>query len=330
MCAGAAPGKITLHVVTDTGLSTALDDAAAELAESGLEVHDLVVEVRRLDDMLVEAHFDRRPIHFLKIDVEGLEADVLSGIDLESIRPWVIVVEATTPRSNEPTHEAWEHLITGHRYEFCLFDGLNRFYLAAEHADLTPKLSYPACVFDHPFITPPHRKLLAEHESALAGVKRIEAAYRDTVESYRRLEEEHLRAQAAHEDLVAEHDRVIRAWSDLEVEHHRVTASWTRLEADFNAVVRSNQDLNDQCETYRLGVIEMAAEIESLRAEIDQQRQETTASAALEAVLSSTSWRATAPLRWVLDRLRRSARHDRAHAFGRRSGATSFGRRSRE
>jgi hypothetical protein len=33
-------------------------------------------------------------------------------------------------------------------YEFCLFDGVSRFYVAKEHVDLKPALSYPACALD--------------------------------------------------------------------------------------------------------------------------------------------------------------------------------------
>jgi hypothetical protein len=35
---------------------------------------------------------------------------------------------------------------------YCLFDGLSRYYVAAEHPELRRPLSYPACVFDD-FVT---------------------------------------------------------------------------------------------------------------------------------------------------------------------------------
>jgi hypothetical protein len=61
----------------------------------------------------------------------------------------VIVVEATEPNTTTPTHEQWEHLVLGAGYEFCLFDGLSRFYVAEEHADrLRRALSFPANVLD--------------------------------------------------------------------------------------------------------------------------------------------------------------------------------------
>ena len=42
-------------------------------------------------------------IHFLKIDVEGAEAEVLEGLNLERIRPWIIVIEANEPNSTRST-----------------------------------------------------------------------------------------------------------------------------------------------------------------------------------------------------------------------------------
>lgn len=87
-------------------------------------------------------------VHWMKIDVEGMEEQVLRGWDSMALRPWVIVVEATRPLSTEPSHEAWEGIVMDADYRFALFDGLNRFYVAAEHADLLPVLAAPANSFD--------------------------------------------------------------------------------------------------------------------------------------------------------------------------------------
>ena len=40
-------------------------------------------------------------VHFLKIDVEGAEAEVISGFAFSTVRPWILVVEATLPNSAE-------------------------------------------------------------------------------------------------------------------------------------------------------------------------------------------------------------------------------------
>lgn len=147
----AAGGHITLHVVPGTGLSTVVDSVSDRHLAAGIDHVDVDVPVLRLDAILESSGWDPgQEIHFLLIDVEGAEADVLASLDLARWRPWVLVVEATAPNSTETTHDTWEPGILAAGYEFCLFDGLSRFYVAAEHADdLRGALSYPACILDN-------------------------------------------------------------------------------------------------------------------------------------------------------------------------------------
>jgi hypothetical protein len=80
------------------------------------------------------------PIDFLKIDVEGAEADVLFGGDWQRIRPKVVVVEAVTPGSGDPAWQEWEPFLIAQNYRFVLFDTLNRFYVADEHPEIMARL----------------------------------------------------------------------------------------------------------------------------------------------------------------------------------------------
>jgi FkbM family methyltransferase len=70
-------------------------------------------------------------IHFLKIDVEGFERQVLIGSDLKKYRPWIIMLEATTIK-NIPVHEEWEHILIENDYIFAKQYSVNRFYIAKE------------------------------------------------------------------------------------------------------------------------------------------------------------------------------------------------------
>lgn len=79
-------------------------------------------------------------IDFLKIDVEGGEADVLAGADFKRFRPKVIVAEAVAPGSGEPAWDQWEPLLLANGYRFRLFDTLNRFYVAEEHPEIFARL----------------------------------------------------------------------------------------------------------------------------------------------------------------------------------------------
>jgi FkbM family methyltransferase len=76
-------------------------------------------------------------IDFLKIDVEGAEADVLAGNDWRRFRPKIVVAEAIMLEDGSPTWESWEPHLLDQGYTFALFDTLNRFYVAKEqHAIL--------------------------------------------------------------------------------------------------------------------------------------------------------------------------------------------------
>lgn len=92
------------------------------------------VKVRTLSSVLEENEVTQ--IDFLKIDVEGFEKNVLLGLNLNKYRPKVILLEALSPGDLLPSHEPWEYILTQAGYEFILFDGLNRFYLAKEHKEL--------------------------------------------------------------------------------------------------------------------------------------------------------------------------------------------------
>ncbi len=105
-------------------------------------------EVEQLTlDTIIEGQ-NPEQIHFLKIDVEGAEAVVLQGINLDKHRPWVIIVESLDPITKENRAQEWESRLRAHRYTRVFFDGLNNYYLAQEHAELTSAFSSPPNVLD--------------------------------------------------------------------------------------------------------------------------------------------------------------------------------------
>jgi FkbM family methyltransferase len=161
-------GEITLHVVPDTGLSTIVDSVSDQHVAAGMDHVDLVVPTMTLNTLLTDQHLDGQDIHFLLIDVEGAEKEVLDGLDLDTWRPWVLVVEATAPNSTTQTHAEWEPGVLSKGYEYCLFDGLSRYYVAAEKADeLRHSLSYPASVWDD-YVTVAEAATLHERDDLLA------------------------------------------------------------------------------------------------------------------------------------------------------------------
>lgn len=151
VAAGTQDGEFTAYVVEGTGLSTMDPARAEELRAGGFEVRADTVPVRTLTSILDDQVNASQPIHILKVDVEGFERQVLLGLELDRWRPWVLVIESTRPMSTEQSHHEWESLVTDRGYSFCLFDGLNRYYLADEHAELRDRLDHGPSVFDRPY-----------------------------------------------------------------------------------------------------------------------------------------------------------------------------------
>ncbi len=140
-------GTLELSVIPDTGLSTAVAAYAQRYqTEQGFDCQQLQVPVLTLNSALKS--LVGKDIHWLKIDVEGFEEKVLKGWDSQTLRPWVMVVEATIPSLRETNFASWDPILTAADYQFVYFDGLNRFYLAIEHSELAEAFSIPPNVFD--------------------------------------------------------------------------------------------------------------------------------------------------------------------------------------
>lgn len=147
LAAGNATSEFTLYEVEGITGWASLDKQVAQMhAADGYKVSETLVQVLPLSEIC--ARHVQGEIHFLKIDVEGFEEQVLRGMDFVRWRPWVLVVEATLPGSQQTNHQDWEHLILQHAYQFAYFDGLNRYYVAQEHAELLPRLAVQPNVFD--------------------------------------------------------------------------------------------------------------------------------------------------------------------------------------
>jgi FkbM family methyltransferase len=146
VAAGRGTGVQTLHCFVGTGLSTLDPGISAQHVTEGRSAQHVSVPVLTLTEILLECA--PAMIHFLKIDVEGAEAEVLEGLDLSRFRPWIIVVEATKPNSPEINTSGWEHLIVKHGYDLAYFDGLNCYYVTDEKPELKQRLKIPPNVFD--------------------------------------------------------------------------------------------------------------------------------------------------------------------------------------
>ena len=108
-----------------TGLTTSHEAVAKQHRRGGRRDRGLLAPTRTLASVLADV--GRRDIHWLKIDVEGMEEDVLRSWEGSDARPWVLVIESTVPGKSEENCSGWEHLVLERGYKYAYFDGLNRF-----------------------------------------------------------------------------------------------------------------------------------------------------------------------------------------------------------
>lgn len=132
-------GEADFHIVERLhGFSTTIADHARMAAQFGARFETVRMPMRMLSSLLAE--HDIRSIDFLKVDVEGAEAAVLAGMDWETYRPRIVLVEAMAPGSLAAAWRDWEPLLLNNGYRFVLDDDLNRFYIAEEETELIERL----------------------------------------------------------------------------------------------------------------------------------------------------------------------------------------------
>lgn len=133
---------VTFFEVEDSGLSTT-DEQQAKLYEANFGKPFIRSEKSALPLAEILDEHNVREAHFLKIDAEGSELEVLSGIDFSRFKPWIIVIESLEPLSDVPSWAKWHHVLEGQGYVFRYFDGLNRFYTSPEHPELSVHFEMP-------------------------------------------------------------------------------------------------------------------------------------------------------------------------------------------
>lgn len=110
--------------VSGSGLSTFSDKMVKEYEKLDDELHKDIkhytVKIKTLRDVL--GKHKAKHIHFMKIDVEGFEYEVLAGNDWKAYRPEVICIEA-----NHIVKD-WRPLMKQYEYTMTFSDGLNEYY----------------------------------------------------------------------------------------------------------------------------------------------------------------------------------------------------------
>lgn len=232
-------GPVKFYEIPDTGLSTGCCDVAMYHRRAGFQPQKIAVPTVRLDQLL---EMFEGEIHWMKIDVEGMEQDVLRSWGACAKRPWILVIEGTSPSTQAPTYDAWVFEVEKRGYRKIFFDGLNCYFIHSEKADLESHFRAPANVFDR-FVVASH------HFSAMT--------LRDEIaQSRENLEAEHLGAERLKEELrialeqsdVARGEKALtlQRMVDLEQEHRAATeALWEQRIAAEEVLRRDNRARED-------------------------------------------------------------------------------------
>jgi len=287
-------GYLELFEVAGTGLSTTEREFADSHREQGHEVIAHRVPTITLDRIFTEYGVDQ--VHFLKVDCEGAERTALASCSFTTIRPWVVVVEATLPNSQQSAHEQWEALLVDRDYTYVYNDGLNRYYVAAEHAELVPAFALPPNVFDefvrvadqeaHEGFNEAHVRLraalvdAADARSTSASLAQHLHSLNEQYGRWRETEHAALASVSAERDsltgmLAEAHARIERLDRRLADTAKRIDAS--HLREQLGGLLRRQHEL--------------IREVESLKADRAER------DGLIAALTSSTSWRITAPIR---------------------------------
>jgi FkbM family methyltransferase len=145
-------GETVFYENDTTGLSSGVEDnIRAWQNESNFKFNKVRKTARTLDTVCAENKVGA--VHFLKIDVEGLEINVLRGFSFDVIRPWVVLFEAVaSTRDHRDISSDCVAYLKSKKYHQVYFDGLNKFFVSDEHSELDVFFQVPLNIFDSKYL----------------------------------------------------------------------------------------------------------------------------------------------------------------------------------
>ncbi|OHC27615.1 MAG: methyltransferase [Pseudomonadales bacterium RIFCSPLOWO2_12_59_9] len=166
LCLAVAPkeGELTFYEDRETGLSTLSEEMRDIQHSTGIQFVSRTVQCRRLDSICAEHMPEDAPFHFLKIDVEGFEQQVLESMDFQRWRPWIVILESAFDKTPD-----WEGMLLSEGYLYAYCDGINRYYAAKEQEWLLHPLSLTPCVLDEFQLCPGH--LMSSPQEDVQGLR---------------------------------------------------------------------------------------------------------------------------------------------------------------
>ncbi len=160
-CAGREEGLIPFWTCRASQLSTGANGILDHWREFGCRIDSddfTIVSQVTLNGLLEKCVIP--DFHLLCIDVEGMEGEVLAGLDLARYRPWLMLIECMLPATTTEC-APWEANLLSSGYRRVYEDRANTWYLADEHGELAHHFRYPPNYTD--FIVT-HREAKMDYE----------------------------------------------------------------------------------------------------------------------------------------------------------------------
>lgn len=280
-----AQGSAEMNLLSNSGLST-LDDAIARShVAAGWNLEKIAVQVTTLEEIWKDHVPDKQDVHFLKIDVEGFERQALSGNDWKQCRPWIVVVEATLPEEKTELYESWEPILLNADYAFAYADGLNRFYVARERAELLPAFQYPPNYFDH---FRPHALVVSE-----AKVKEADSRAQQAEVRTEWLQSRWDAMQARLEALAGQESAAKAETARLEARLAEKSEALSTTQLALAEKLRESRFLEKERSEMQFRLAELDRSLQHWRIVAENLNLQ------LQEVYKSRSWRITGPYRFV-------------------------------
>lgn len=282
-------GVIRFFEIPATGISTGDSDVAHSHQARGFDAHEIVVPCITLEDIFQQV--GNQDIHWLKVDVESMEEQVLRSWGQSPARPWVVVVESTVPLMQIDNHLPWEGSLLERGYTHAYFDGLNRYYLAADQQHLASAFVSGPNVFDGftlngdasaPFcaaINERHRlaqqalqdQLNAKDEQALQLQGELQAKEQET----RKLHEQHANQAAQQQALASkwQAERQALQWQNKEAEHAHAIKQLALQELAGQSYQESQSQVQNHLQNLVQREQAFAAHLQALQSELNVAQQ---------------------------------------------------------
>jgi len=265
-----AEGPIDFYEIVETGLSTGKSNIADHHVHRGFEQRKLCVPCVRLDRLL-----DSGPetVHWAKIDVEGMESEVLRSWGDSPARPWILIVESTFPMSQTPTHQEWLSHVADRGYVEAFYDGLSRYFVHESQAQRKAAFEAPANIFDDFVVTPGHFSARANREELENAKKKIEDGEISEAELSAQLTFERARAADLEDQLGATEQSLSGACDKATA----AAGELARAQADQAAMAK---DLAHATREYAAALDTLSREREAAESDLRRQLEDSRATAA--------------------------------------------------